>query len=555
MLKLSNLMRLDQNAKRVAEIIGVLAKYGLADWLSHLDYDWLQRYLEGGKIEEIRDQTTAARIRLAMTDLGTSFIKIGQILSTRPDLIGADLTEELSKLQSSTPADDYEKISRMIHAELGAYPEDLFASFEPEAMASASIGQVHRAVLKTGEEVVVKVMHDGIEDVVKQDLDILSGLAELAEKNSSQLRAYQPSANAKYFERTLLREMDFAYERRHIENFTKNFEEDPNVHFPVVYSEFCSQRVLVMELLRGVQVSDEIALKKSGEDLSEFACRGANMYLDMVFRDGFYHADPHPGNLMLLDGGKVGVLDCGMVGRIDADLREGIEDMLLAAVVGDASELAEQVMRIGQTPPELDRDELRSEIADFLADYVGQSVADFDTAGAMTRLLEAIRSYRIIMPSSFGMLLKTLVTLDGTARLLTPDFSLAAMIQPYYKKAIKRRLTPKRLLSEVHRGYRDWKRLADALPRDLTDILARVRKGTFEVQMEHRRLEGTVDRLVMGLLTAALFVGSAMMWSSAAPPVLKGVSVIGAMGSIVSLWMGFSLVRTIRKTKKKSDKR
>ena len=204
-----------------------------------------------------------------------------------------------------------------------------------------------------------------------------------------------------------------------------------------------------MELLRGIEVSDKKGLKESGVDLGEFARCGANMYLDMIFRDGFYHADPHPGNLMLLEGGVVGVLDAGMVGRIDTGLREGIEDMLLAAVVGDASELAEQVMRIGQTPPELDRDELRSEIGDFLADYVGQSVADFDAAGALTRLLEAIREFHIMMPSSFGLLMKTLVTLDGTAKLLTPDFSLAAMIKPYYKKAIQRRMTPKRLLARI----------------------------------------------------------------------------------------------------------
>ncbi|MFK5923061.1 MAG: AarF/ABC1/UbiB kinase family protein [Verrucomicrobiota bacterium] len=550
MMKLSTLVRMDRSAKRVAEIVGVLGKYGLADWLSHLDYDWLQRYLQGGRIEEMRDLTTPERIRLAMTELGTSFIKVGQILSTRPDLVGAELTTELSKLQANTPADDYEQVAEMIYAELGSRPEELFAEFEQQAMASASIGQVHRAVLKTGEIVVVKVIHQGIEDAVRQDMDILSGLAELAEKNSLQLRNYQPVANAKYFERTLLREMDFAYERRHLESFAKNFENEADVHFPKVYGEFCSQRVLVMELLEGISVSDEKAMVASGADLEAFAQRGADMYLDMIFRDGFYHADPHPGNLMLLEGGVLGVLDAGMVGRIDTDLREGIEDMLLAAVEGDSGELADQVMRIGQTPPELDRDELRAEIGDFLADYVGQSINDFDTAGAMSRLLEAIRSFHIVMPSSFALLMKTLVTLDGTAKLLSPNFNLAAMIKPYYKKAIKRRLTPKRLLSEVHRSYRDWKRLADALPRDLTDILARIRKGTFEVQMEHRRLEGTVDRLVNGLLTAALFVGSAMMWSTAAPPTVWGVSVFGATGCLLAFWMGFWLIRAIRKSNK-----
>ncbi len=550
MMRLSTLVRLDSNAKRLAEIVGVLAKYGLADWLAQLDYDWLQRYLEGGKFEEMRELTTAERIRLALTELGTSFIKIGQILSTRPDLVGVELTLELTKLQSNTPADGYEQVAKLIQTELGSHPDELFDDFEREAMASASIGQVHRAVLKTGEAVVVKVVHDGIEERVRQDLDILSGLAELAEKHSTQLRTYQPLANAKYFERTLLREMDFAYERRHLETFAKNFQDNPQVHFPVVYQEHCSRRVLVMELLRGVAVSDKKGLEESGADLGEFARRGANMYLDMIFRDGFYHADPHPGNLMLLEEGVLGVLDAGMVGRIDTELREGIEDMLLAAVEGDAGELTEQVMRIGQTPPELDREELRSEIGDFLADYVGQSVANFDAAGALTRLLEAIRGFHIMMPSSFGLLMKTLVTLDGTAKLLSPDFSLAAMIKPYYSKAIQRRLTPKRLLQDLHRSYRDWKRLADALPKDVMDIMARMRKGTFEVQMEHRRLESTVDRLVMGLLTAALFVGSAMLWSSAAPPTLKGVSVLGGLGCLVALGMGYRLVRAIRRTKK-----
>ena len=237
MMKLSTSVRLDGRAKRVAEIVGVLAKYGLADWLSHLDYDWLQRYLEGGKIEEMRGLTTAERIRLAMTELGTSFIKIGQILGTRPDLVGVELTIELAKLQSNTPADGYEQVAKLIHSELGVLPDDLFENFEREAMASASIGQVHRAVLKTGEAVVVKVIHHGIEERVRQDLDILSGLAELAEKHSLQLRAYQPVANAKYFERTLLREMDFAYERRHLESFARNFQDNPQVHFPVVYEK------------------------------------------------------------------------------------------------------------------------------------------------------------------------------------------------------------------------------------------------------------------------------------------------------------------------------
>ena len=212
----------------------------------------------------------------------------------------------------------------------------------------------------------VKVMHEGIDDVVERDLDILLAGAELMEKHAPQLRRYQPVATARYFQRTLMRELDFAYERRHLEQFADNFAEDATVHFPEVFAELCSSRVLTMERLRGVTVADRTKLVESGVDQVEFARRGANVFLEMIFRDGFYHADPHPGNLMMLEDGVVGMLDCGMVGRIDEGLREEIEALLLAAVDGDADELTEIVMRLGQTPPELDRDELRAELADFL---------------------------------------------------------------------------------------------------------------------------------------------------------------------------------------------
>ncbi|MCB1093679.1 MAG: AarF/ABC1/UbiB kinase family protein, partial [Verrucomicrobiae bacterium] len=286
-----------------------------------------------------------------------------------------------------------------------------------------------------------------------------------------------------------------------------------------------------------------------GTDLNEFAKRGGNLYLEMVFGHGFYHADPHPGNLFRLEGDVIGVIDCGMVGSIDEALREDIEGMLLSAVSHDADGLTESIVRVGQVPPELDEDELRAEVGEFLSDYVGQSVAEFDVGGALQRLFGLVRDFHIVLPQSFGMLVKTLVVLEGTAKQLSPDFSLAAMIQPYYQKALRRRFRPGRLAAGIGRGYRDWKRLLEILPRDLSDILSRFRKGTFEVHMEHRRLEGTVDRLVLGLLTAAVFLGSAIMWSMKAPPTVWGVSLFGALGFLTSVWLGTGLLISIRRAK------
>lgn len=552
-MKLRTLVRIDKSARRLAEILGTLAKYGLADWLSNVDYDWLRGLLKSDEGQIIPDLSTEERIRQALSDLGPSFIKVGQILSTRPDLVGADLTTELAKLQTKTRPDSWEVISATIEDELGQPISELFRDFSETPIASASIGQVHEATLPNGKSVVVKVMHQGIEDRVRRDLDLLLGLAELAEKHATQLRRYQPVATARYFQRTLLRELDFSYERRHLERFAANFEDDETVHFPEVYPELCADRVLTMEKLDGIPVTNIDALRASGADLNEFARRGGELYLEMVFGDGFYHADPHPGNLFRLAGDVVGVIDCGMVGYLDDSLREDIEDMLLAAVSGDADTLTDAIVRAGQVPPELDEDELRSEIGEFLADYVGQSVAEFDVGGALQRLFDLVREFRILLPQSFGMLVKTLVVLEGTSRQLSPDFSLAALIAPYYRKAVRRRFAPKKLANELGRSYRDWKRLIDILPRDLADILSRFRKGTLEVHMEHQRLESTVDRLVTGLLTAAMFLGSAIMWSMKAPPTLFGVSLFGALGFLVSVWLGAGLLLSIRREKKKRN--
>ncbi len=549
-MRLSTLVRIDKSARRLAEIVGFLAKYGLADWLSNVDYDWLRGLLKNSGGEVLPDLSTAERIRSVLMDLGPAFIKLGQILSTRPDLVGPDLIEELGKLQVQTKPDDFSVVARTVEEELGRPVSELFASIEEKPMASASIGQVHGAVLKNGKSVVVKVMRAGIQEAMRLDLDLFVGLAELAEKHSPPLKRFQPVATARYIQRTLLRELDFAYERRHLERFTEHFQDDPAVHFPEVHPDLCSERVLTMERLKGIPVNDRAALQASGLDLKELAQKGGNLFLDMIFRDGFYHADPHPGNLMVLEGEVIGVLDCGMVGYIDDSFREEIEDMLLAAVDGDAEELTNAVIRVGQVPPELDQEEMRAEISEFLNDYTNQSLTELDISGALQRIFGAFRDFRVVLPPSFGMLMKTLILLEGTSRLVSPDFSLAAMIRPYYMRAVHRRMAPRRLFSEFRRTYRDWRRLMDTLPRDLVDILSRFRKGTLEVHMEHQRLEHTVDRLVTGLLTAAVFLGSALMWSMNAPPTLWGVSLFGALGFLVSVVMGVRLLLSINRDKK-----
>jgi len=547
-MKIHAVARVERNAHRAGEIIGVLAKYRLADWVKDLNYSWIQDRIKSVDGQPIPDLKFEERVRLALTELGTTFIKLGQMLSTRPDLVGPEMAGELAHLQTATPADPPDTVRAAVEAELGKPLNKLFAHFKEAPFASASIAQVHLARLHSGEHVVVKVQHAAIADKIMPDLDILAGLAELAEKHASQIRPYQPVAVVRQFRRTLLRELDFTVERRNLEEFAEHFAKDETVHFPRAYAEFSTRRVLTMERLEGILGTDSKALAASGVDLDEFARRGANMYLQMIFRDAFYHADPHPGNLMLLPGGVVGVLDCGMVGRLDEELAEGLDEMLMAVVDHKSVDLEEVILRLGSTPPETARDQLRADLTDFVADYMGQSIHDMDVSGALNSLLGIIRRYNITLPPALSVLLRTLVELEGTAQRLNPEFSLGEVIQPFYATMVRRRLSIRGVLDRLRHTYRDWERLVQALPRDMDDLLRRVREGTFSVHLDLRHIDPVINRLVLGVMTAALFVSSALLWSMKAPPTISGVSVFGAVGYLIAAYLGWRLLRAIKRT-------
>jgi ubiquinone biosynthesis protein len=545
-MKLTSLKRLERNVHRAGEIVGVLAKYGLADWVKGLNYSWIQERIRSVDGQQIPDLKIEERVRLAFTELGTTFIKLGQVLSTRPDLVGPEIAGELAHLQTDAPADPFDTVRATIEAEFGQPLGKQFVHFKHTPLASASIAQVHLARLHSGEEVVVKVQHAGIAEKIMPDLDILAGLAELAEKHSAQVRPYQPVAVVRQFRRTLFRELDFTFERRNLEEFAQHFAQDDTVHFPRAYAQFSTRRVLTMERLDGILGTRSEDLAASGVDLDEFAHRGANMYLQMIFRDAFYHADPHPGNLMLLPGGVVGVLDCGMVGRLDEELAEGMNDMLMAVVNHNAADLGEVLLRLGSAPPSTPRDQLRADLTDFVADYVGQSIQDMNLSAALNSLLEIIRRYNITLPPALSLLLRTLVELEGTAQQLSPDFNLAEVFQPFYATMVRKRLSARHIFGRLQHAYRDWERLAQSLPRDLEDVLKRVREGTFSVHLDHRHFDPVINRLVLGVMTAALFVGSCLLWSMKAPPLIGGVSVFGAAGYLMAAYFGWRLLRAIK---------
>lgn len=539
-----------RQAERLGEILRVVARHGWADWLSRVPSPELRKLLAGSQADAMAGVPAAERFRLMLTELGTTFIKFGQVLSTRSDLLAPAIIEELRMLQADTPADPFDVVRETIREDLGKEPTELFAEFEPEAFSSASIGQVHRARLPGGQEVVVKVQHEGIEAKVRLDLELLQQLALQIQTHVPDSRPFQPVVTTREFSRTLLKELDFRAERRHMELFAHNFAKDETVHIPAVHAEACGRRVLTMELLSGISGARPAELREAGADLDLFAQRAANVFLNMIFRDGFYHADPHPGNFLLLDGEVLGLLDSGMVGRLDDSLREVCEELLLCMLQNDSEGLADLLLRVGSAPAGVDRGAFRSEVGDLLLDHGTRSIAEFDLAVMIDEMTGIVRRHQILMPSSVSLLLKTLVVLQGTARLLSPTFALGELLEPFKQQLIRQRLDPRRWLRKLQHSLRDVDRLVTHAPGNLADILDRMRTGTLRMRHEHANLEAVANRLVEGVLIASLFLGSSLLLGGAFPPQWFGVSVVGGLGFLVAALLGGRLLRTIARERR-----
>lgn len=576
---ITSVPQLYRNVRRWTEIVSVLSKYGLADWLSRFNIDFITDRLKTQHGEAQSKLTHHARIRLALTELGPTFIKFGQLLSTRPDLIGPELAEELERLQTDAPSDSFENIKEIIESEQGRPLEEIFLEFEPEPIASASIGQVHRAKLSADQfpcsfkshassyksngsvtpasiDVVVKIRHKGIERIVETDLDILAGLAQLAEKLED-FKNYQPVSVVREISRTMRRELDFAREERNLLQFRSLFKKDPLVVIPEPISQLCTSRMLTMQYVSGTSLHTMRNAPPTGVDAVEVARIGANLYLTMIFNHGFYHADPHPGNIIVTEDGGIGLLDFGMVGRISEQLREDIEAMLVAIVSQDVLMLTTLIKRVGRCPMDLNESALANDVADFVGQYSTQVVSQFDMSGALNDFLSLVRRFRITLPSEASLLIKVLVTLEGTGQLLNPSFSLMEIMKPFQRMLVLKRLSPTRQLRKMRRFYMEVEQLAEQLPQRISNILEQVQTGRFDVHLDHRRLGPTANRLVMGLMTSALFLGSAMMLSSEVPPLffpdqgplgIHDLSFLGLTGCIVSILMGLRLTWAIRKS-------
>ena len=552
MLDLMSIPRLARSTGRLVEIARVLAKYGLADALARLDYRFMKCWTRGTEVARLSNESREVRIRLALTELGTTFIKFGQVLSTRRDLIGPALGAELAKLQTQVPADPFPVTQATIETELGRPLEELFATFDSTPLASASIGQVHQATLYDGRRVAVKVQHPKIAQRIASDIVILAELAVLAERFLPEYRPYRPVRVVAEFERTITRELDFHRELRHLQLFRQAFAREPAVVFPEPHPALSTGRVLTMEFLDGVAFNDLDGMRAIGADFDDLARRGARVFLDMIFRDGFFHADPHPGNVLFLPptpdrpAGAIGLLDAGMVGRLDDRLRERIDRGVAAVLQRDAAAVTEQIIEGGEVPARFDATQMEGEVTEQLAFYHGMPLEQFQLGTALNEFTDAIRRYHVLLPPPLALLLRVMVMLEGTGRILSPKFNLIELLEPYQRRAAIKKFSPRRVWHRLASAVSDWDDLLRALPRQLSGLLRMFQRQELGVQLIHRHLEPSVNRLVFGLMVSALFVGSAMMWAFNAPPLLWGASVFGVVGCAVSSMLGYRLFRAIQ---------
>lgn len=562
MLTFSSINRNIRSIRRYRNILGILIKYGFGHVVEQLNIDY---YLElgrrlvtfGGAPREIERLSQPVRMRLAMEELGPTFVKLGQLLSTRPDIVPREYIEEFRKLQDMVPSFPFEEVKAQIQRELGHSAGELFAELAPVPIAAASIAQVHRGRLKSGEAVVVKIRRPGIDKVVETDLDILSGLAFLVERHIPASEIYDPTGIVKEFRRTIQREMDFAREGHTIDRFAANFAGDPAVHVPKVYWEQTAETVLTMEFVDGIKISELARLTEAGYDLKAIARNGADAFLKQVLVHGFFHGDPHPGNLFILPGNTICMLDYGMVGRLGENLKFQLVDLLVAVLQRDADSVISQLLYSGELMDEANIRHLRRDLNEFIDDYYEVPLQEIKVGRLLSEFVEILTRYRIKFPSDLMLLAKALVTIEGVGRQLDPDFDMISHLRPFMEKLLHERVAPGSLTRELLRTTKAYGALMKNLPRDLKEFINRVNRNKFKIDLEHRGLEKLItdldkssNRISFSLLIAALVVGSSIIMQTDKGPMLLGFPALGFLGysiaGVLGLWLAIAILRSGR---------
>ena len=548
---------------RLQQIASVLVGYGFGDMVRRIG---LAGALErAGRLLHWQDPQAMAhmappeRVRRALEDLGPTFVKLGQVLATRVDLFGPEWIAELGKLQNAVPPLPFERVRPQLVEDLGAEPEAVFAQLDEAPIAAASLAQTHRAWLADGTAVVLKIHRPGIRDTVEADLRLLARLAEIVEAQAPDLHRYRPREVVQQFAQSLRRELDFAAECRNAERIAANFAGHDEIVVPRVHWQWTCERLNVQDFVAGIPGPDLAAVDASGMDRKRLAQVGAGIVLKMVLEDGFFHADPHPGNIFYLSGERIGVIDFGMVGRVSEQRRIQIVQLLHGLVEREAEAVTDVLMEWGEGAWEADETRLQADIGAFVDQYRGVPLKDLRMGAMLLDVTTILRDHGLSLPPDLALMIKAFLTLEGFGRQLDPDFDMAGAARPYVEKVLLARYSPRALLRRGRRGAIDALELAGDLPRELRRLLRAARRGRLNMQIEVTSLKAfgeqvdrAANRLTLGVVTAALVIGSSIVMNSAGGGVpsrwLLALGVGGFVGAaLTGLWILLSIWRSGRR--------
>jgi len=548
-----------QDFRRFSHIASVLARHGFHEFLDRLKarYHGLPRRTFIRQSPPRGAISAPERLRLAFEELGPTFIKFGQVLSSRPDIIPAEYIQELSKLQDDVPEFPFEDARKLIESQLKRPVTDIFLHLDEKPRAAASLAQVHRAKLLSGDDVAVKVQRIGVDKVIENDIRILREFAGLVERRIPESRRYEPSGLVDEFARSIRHELDFVREGRNMDRFRKYFSGTPIIYIPKVYWELTTPKVLTIEYIDGIKITDIASLDAAGLDRKAIAINGANITLKEVFEFRFFHADPHPGNLFVCENNIIAPVDFGMTGTIEEDVADQMSGVFLAVLEKDVDGLVKNLRALGVAEDVEDIRSFKIDVRDLVDRYYGLPLSKIEIGGVFRELMGIVQRYRLRLPHNFAMIGKALMITEGVGRALYPDFNILEIAKPYARRLLWKRYDPRRQLNEMRKTGAEALDFLKALPTDLKEIFAIIRKGKFTMLFEHRGLELLVDeldrssnRISFAVVIAALIVGSSLIFQTRVGPTFFDYPIIGLAGfllaSILGIWLLIGIMRSKR---------
>ncbi len=564
LLELLRLKRTYRHLNRVRQIVNVFLKHGFGQFIQQLN---LQKFLPFRKRLKLlgappeAGYTLPERLRHAFEELGPSFIKLAQVLASRPDLITQPYADEFKKLQDEVPPFPFQEVVRTIREDLGASPEDIFDSIERTPVAAASIAQVHYATLKDGSPVVIKVQRPNITEIIETDITILKALVSRMVKYLPETEFFNPTGIVEEFSRTIRKELDFKEEAKNASRFRRNFEKHPHIFIPRIYPDLISERLLVMERIEGVRIDDTEGIARLGLDRAELARTGVSAYFKMFLEDGFFHADPHPGNIFVMPDGRIGLVDFGIVGWLTPDIMQSIATALVALVRKDFDMLIEQYVALGLFTEDVDIEEFKrdfkADLVDFLIPLYDLTISEINIAHYLDALVHLSIKHRMKIPSDLLLLNKCMLILDSIGRELDPNFNFISVAEPYSSRLMRSRYNPRRLYERMQREVSSLTTLASTAPRQLQVLMRKALRDELHLKMTPigldrliRDIDRSTNRLAFSIVIAAIILSSAVLILSEKGGKVFDIPLLGFVGFVVAfllgLWLLISIIRSGR---------